>query len=177
MLPSLAFETPILLIKDNKKYEAKRYAGLMELVRSATEQEFINSSGIFKLDNPTKNPSKYKKIRESIIEKCSNFTGFNNDKTFRTVELSDSMFDIRFIRAFAFGWSSTFPKALLEGDVAWRDRQIEDLTATLEVEQKKNQTIKVQIEKLDRELSRVYGSKSWRYTAFFRSIMKLKSNK
>lgn len=188
MLPSLAFETPVLLIKDNKKYEAKRYAGLMELVRSATEQEFINSSGIFKLDNPTKNPSKYKKIRESIIEKCSNFTGFNNDKTFRTIELSDGMFDVRFVRAFAFGWSSTFPKALLEGDVAWRDQQVEDLRTILDEERKKAKHVEESLRKeinkqtayakeLNEQLNCLYSSKSWRYTAFFRSIMKLKSNK
>ena len=177
MLPSLAFETPVLLIKDNQKYEAKRYEGLAELVRSATEKEFINSPDIFKFDKPTKNPTKYKKIRDSLIKKCSDFTGFNNDKTFRTIELGDNMFDIRFIRAFAFGWSSTFPKALLEGDVAWHDRQIEDLKDILKREQKKNQSLNDQIKSLNQELNDVYNSKSWRYTEFFRGIMKLKSNK
>lgn len=177
MLPSLAFETPVLLIKDNQKYEAKRYEGLAELVRSATEEEFINSLDIFKFDKPTKNPIKYKKIRESLIKKCSDFTGFNNDRTFRTVKLDDSMFDIRFIRAFAFGWSSTFPKALLEGDVAWRDRQIEDLKDILKIEQKKSRILNDQIKDLSQELNDVYNSKSWRYTEFFRSIMKSKSNK
>lgn len=181
MLPSLAFETPVLLIKDDQKYEAKRYAGLVELVRSAREKDFINSPELFELDKPTKNPVKYKKIRENIIKKCSKFTGFNNSKTFRTVKLDDSVFDMRFIRAFAFGWSSTFPKALLEGDIAWRDRQIEDLKSILVKERERTRelegTYTTKLEKLSRELNNVYNSKSWRYTALLRNIMNLKSDK
>ena len=98
------------------------------------------------------------------------------------------MFDVRFVRAFAFGWSSTFPKALLEGDVAWRDQQVEDLRTILDEERKKAKHVEESLRKeinkqtayakeLNEQLNCLYSSKSWRYTAFFRSIMKLKSNK
>ena len=191
MLPSLAFETPVLLIKDSKKYEPKRYTGLAELVRSATEKEFIASPEVFDIDSPTANPPAYKKIRENLIKTCSKFTGFNNAKTYRTVQLDNNMFDLRFIRAFTFGWSSTFPKALLEGDVAWAKRQNRDLKKvlkkadsaradlerTLDDKNKENDSLRGEIGALRKELSEIYQSKSWRYTEPLRKLMNVRSNK
>lgn len=176
-LPSLAFETPVLLVKDDTKYEVDRYAGLSELARTATEQEFIDSPKLFNVDKPTKNPTKYLKVRKELIKKCSDYTGFDNSKTFRTVKLDDTMFDPRFVRVFAFGWSSTFSKALLEGDVAWRDRQMEDLRQILDKERHKTKTLKEvvkkrenDISKLKQQINEIYNSRSWRYTAFLRKI-------
>ena len=56
----------------------------------------------------------------------SGFTGYSNNATFRTLPLSEFPLSISAIRIFAFTWSSTFKKALLEGDVAWDEERIAD---------------------------------------------------
>ena len=54
MLPALALETPVFLVKDRSKYDEKRYAGLAELVNSATDEEYLNDYSLFDVDAPKK---------------------------------------------------------------------------------------------------------------------------
>ena len=63
MLPALALETPVFLVKDRSKYDEKRYAGLAELVNSATDEEYLNDYSLFDVDAPKKNPESYLEIR------------------------------------------------------------------------------------------------------------------
>lgn len=170
MLPSLALETPVLLIKDNEKYEPKRYGGLENLVRSATIEEFMNDEKLFPLDNPTKNPTDYIAVRDGLIERAKAFTGYSNDKTFRTIDLAQLPTDPRFIRAFAFGWSSTFPKALREGDLKWAETRINDYKNIIK---RQKATINRQAREIEVEIdknTKLINSKSWRYTAPLRSL-------
>ncbi|MGV3079513.1 polysaccharide pyruvyl transferase family protein [Streptococcus sp. 32226D021BW] len=125
-MPSLAFETPVLLIKDSEKYEPARYGGLDTLPHSLTDKEYIEHPEKYPLDNPLPNPTEYQTIREEMIERIQGFTGCSNNATFRTLPLSEFPLSISAIRIFAFTWSSTFKKALLEGDVAWDEERIAD---------------------------------------------------
>lgn len=179
MLPSLALETPVLLIKDNKKYEPKRYGGLDDLVRSATEAKFLKDASIFDLENPTPNGKAYQKIRRDLIKRCKEFTGYDNQKSFRSVDLTVAYKDPKLIEVFAFGWSNTFPKALLEGDVKWKTRQYNDLKRILareRLERKQNQDkIEKENEILRQELNSIYSSRTWRWCRRARrAIRKLK---
>ena len=92
MLPCLAFETPVLHINDAgsvKMDDASRYAGLSGLTNNLTEEEFLQSPDKYDIENPLKNPRKYKKIRAKLIETCKKFTGYDNDKTFaRSIDFS-----------------------------------------------------------------------------------------
>lgn len=49
-MPSLAFETPVLLIKDSEKYEPARYGGLDTLPHSLTDKEYIEHPEKYPLD-------------------------------------------------------------------------------------------------------------------------------
>lgn len=86
-LPCLALETPVVLIK--KSYPIggnnNRLSGLGELTYSYTEDEFIE--GDFDINNPKSNKEDYKKYRDSLIKKCSDFTGYNNEISFSRIDI------------------------------------------------------------------------------------------
>lgn len=105
VLPSMALETPVILIKDDKNYDPVRYAGLDELTRSVMESEYLNDYELFNLDKPPKNPTKYLKIRKDLIKRCSEYTGFDNDKTFMTINPEQLINDENFISVFTDSFS------------------------------------------------------------------------
>lgn len=105
VLPSMALETPVILIKDDKNYDPVRYAGLDELTRSAMESEYLNNYELFNLDEPPKNPTKYLKIRKDLIKRCSEYTGFDNNKTFLTINPKQLIDDENFISIFTDSFS------------------------------------------------------------------------
>ncbi|BDD40577.1 MULTISPECIES: polysaccharide pyruvyl transferase family protein [Streptococcus] len=186
-LPSLAFETPVLLIKDSEKYEPARYGGLDVLPHSLTDEEYIENPERFPLDEPLKNPERYKEIRELMIERARSFTGYSNDKTFRTLPLEKLPMDISAIRIFAYTWSSTFKKALLEGDVAWDAERIADFErivgektdriSTLLFEQESLhgdiQRLNDDIDRLNDEIQKIQASFSWKITEPIRKLSSL----
>ena len=104
-LPSLALETPVLLVKDGNNYDPARYVGLDELVRSVTVEDYLKNYSLFNLDDPGGNPDDYLKIRRSLIEKCSKYTGYNNDKTFVTIDPGKLINDENFIAVFTDSFS------------------------------------------------------------------------
>ena len=79
-MPCLALETPVLMIDSNDKllYADERYEGLKDLCNLVTENEFLTNENIYDFENPTKNPKDYLILREELIKKCSEFTGYNN---------------------------------------------------------------------------------------------------
>ena len=105
VLPSMALETPVILIKDDKNYDPVRYAGLDELTRSVMESEYLDNYELFNLDKPPKNPTKYLKIRKDLIRRCSEYTGFDNDKTFMTINPEQLIDDENFISVFTDSFS------------------------------------------------------------------------
>ena len=105
VLPSMALETPVILIKDDKNYDPVRYAGLDELTRSAMESEYLNNYELFNLDEPPKNPTKYLKVRDDLIKRCSEYTGFDNNKTFLTINPKQLIDDENFISVFTDSFS------------------------------------------------------------------------
>jgi len=83
-LPSLALGTPVLFITDSKgaKFDPDRLAGLKELAINGSEQEFLDGGIDFDAENPPSNPETYLAIREDIISRCSEFTGFDSNSSF-----------------------------------------------------------------------------------------------
>lgn len=89
MLPCLALETPVLAITGR---EPHRYAGLVDLVRNASEDDFLKESfNKFSLDEPPKNPTAYKKIRESVAQKCSDYTGYDSKNSYLSYGSVDNL--------------------------------------------------------------------------------------
>ncbi|HFH9839673.1 TPA: polysaccharide pyruvyl transferase family protein [Streptococcus suis] len=183
-MPSLAFETPVLLIKDSEKYEPARYGGLDTLPHSLTDKEYIEHPEKYPLDNPFPNPKEYQTIREEMIERLYGFTGYSNDITFRTLPLSELPLNISTIRIFAYTWSSTFKKALLEGDVAWNEERIADferivaekcdeLSTSDAAKQELNNEIAnkiVEIDHLTDVIKHIENSLSWKLTRPLREM-------
>lgn len=125
MLPSLAFETPVLLIKEKGKYEPKRYKGLVDLVRSADVEEFMNDQTLFNLDKPTPNSSEYMKLRRSLINTCEAFTGYSNpSNSFRTLDLETMYKNPHFMAFLTGGIRDGHRNLLLRGDVNWLSRVV-----------------------------------------------------
>lgn len=73
-MPSLALETPVLLIDKSKTNEI-RFSGLSDLVHSIKEVNYLNNLDYYDFDNPPQNSSKYLEYRKNLIEKCELFTG------------------------------------------------------------------------------------------------------
>ena len=176
MLPALALETPVFLVKDRSKYDEKRYAGLAELVNSATDEEYLNDYSLFDVDAPKKNPESYLKIRERLIEKAANFTGFDSDSSFRTVDFSHIADNESYIRLFTRGFHSLNRELLLEGDKKWLQEQCDDLRRIrqhldeeLQDAQKKqndlslqNDILRKRIEVMENRIEVMEKSSSWR---------------
>lgn len=100
-LPSLALETPVLLIREDGRYDPRRYSGLGELARNLSENEYLANYRLFDLDNPPANPDEYLPLREALIERCRTFTGYDNDVSFAWCDLSTFMTNTELIETFA----------------------------------------------------------------------------
>lgn len=118
-LPSLALKTPVLLIRDCKNYDPNRYAGLDKLARSATEDEYIDNYQLFDLDNPADNPTDYLSIREDLIRRCSEFTGYNNKKTFMSMPINELLTSESLIDVFADSFHKRFVAMINDMDIGW----------------------------------------------------------
>ncbi len=74
-LPSLALETPVLLVTSDGTYDPSRFGGLSDLGSSCSPGEFIGRSVDFDIDDPPPNPQRHLGLRESLISQCAVFTG------------------------------------------------------------------------------------------------------
>ncbi len=81
-LPSLAFDTPVLMLDlktkpfDNRR--DPRYYGLIEFFNPVKEIDFLNNKDIYDFENPPENPKRHIETRDNLIKKCSDFTGYDN---------------------------------------------------------------------------------------------------
>lgn len=142
LLPSLALQTPVLLLKDHLKYDPKRYAGLDSLGLSATDTEYLEDYSLFDVDNPPANPDDYLQIRQRLIDRASEFTGHDNPYSFSTVDFTTIAYNESYVRQFTRGFSALNKQALLSGDKAWLQEQKLDLEhrySCLAAEMKKQQ--------------------------------------
>jgi hypothetical protein len=67
-LPCLALGTPVLLIPPSGS--AKRFGGLIELVRHCTATEFPRCDFDFSLQQPPENPPGWMRLRDRLLEQC-----------------------------------------------------------------------------------------------------------
>lgn len=81
--PALAFETPFLFFNtiDKNEINSPRYEGVEKFFNIVQERDFFANKNIYDFENPPENPKEYLKIREELIKKCSEFTGYNNTES------------------------------------------------------------------------------------------------
>lgn len=169
MLPSLALGTPVFLVMDHLKYDSRRYSGLDDLVNKATDVNYLNDYSLFDVDNPPSNPDKYLPIREKLIADVSAFTGYNNDKTFRTLDFSRIAMNEAYVRLFTRGFHSLNRALLLAGDKAWLQEKYDDLYVHYaDLQKDYEQLVAVhnqqsqEKERLSAQLNAVYQSRTWK---------------
>ena len=169
MLPSLALETPVLLIKDSYKYESARYAGLDNLVYSLTEDEYLADFSKYNINEPPENKQEYIAIRNELIERVSSFTGYNNTKSFRTVDFSKIACNEAYIRLFTSGFHALNRAALLYGDKLWLQEEKRDLQNIVNELRSDNSHLQSNLEqlrgtvdRLNQNIQSIYSSKTWR---------------
>lgn len=103
-LPCLALETPVLLLDDKSKLEPDRFDGLLELVHHSSSEDFINNSAsIFNVNNPPKNPDRYKKISNTLAKTCKKFTGYESKISFTPLTSEEIIDNPDFIQLFSDG--------------------------------------------------------------------------
>ena len=122
-LPCLALETPVLLIKERGKYNRWRYSGLAELVYNLASQQYYDHYDEFNLDTPPDNPDNYKIIRGQLIEKCSEFTGYDNQETFLWSDISNMLLNDNYIDLFADSFNKRLPLMLVKQHNEWLEAE------------------------------------------------------
>ena len=85
-LPCLAMQTPVLLLKEEKSFDAGRFSGLEELVHSGSSKDFLAGRFDYDLNHPPKNKEEYKKIRDGILCEVNRFL---NSNKICTIELQN----------------------------------------------------------------------------------------
>ena len=87
IMPALAFDTPVLrlIYKDDN---TGRYTGYEDFFNTANIKEFMENKSIYDFDNPPKNPQKHIKLRDELIKKCTEFTGYDRNKSFLEEDLN-----------------------------------------------------------------------------------------
>lgn len=83
VLPSLAFETPVLRLITNKSESniKERFAGMEDFVNTITIEDFMKDKKCYNFNRPPKNPKKHLKVRDELIKKCREFTGYDGNKS------------------------------------------------------------------------------------------------
>ena len=80
-LPSLALETPVLLLSAANGHFADRFQGLYQLCNHVTSKEFINNAKSYNLAAPPENPETYREMALKLVAACSSFTGYDSMKS------------------------------------------------------------------------------------------------
>ena len=108
-MPCLALGTPVLMLnpKDNLVKKNIRFGGLKELCHQVDADEFLNNPNVWDFENPPANPDDYKKLREDLIKRCSEFTGYNNEESMIN---NDEPIEIELIKCFKYDFK--VPKRL-----------------------------------------------------------------
>lgn len=84
-LPCLALETPVLLLYQDK--HEGRMATFKEYANYINRDDFLKEN--IDIEHPKKNPSKYKKLRKSLIESCENFIKETDSLSLNVKQLPD----------------------------------------------------------------------------------------
>ncbi|GAA5818668.1 MAG: polysaccharide pyruvyl transferase family protein [Methanobrevibacter sp. CfCl-M3] len=104
VLPSLSFETPVLLIKTEGKYQKSRYSGLEDLVRHTTEVEYKNNYKLFDVDFPGENPKEYLNLRANLIKTITEYSQYDAAAfgiSYTSIDFTKISWDLDLIQIFS----------------------------------------------------------------------------
>lgn len=76
LLPSLAFDTPALLVRTPSTFDPLRFQGLADLAYTCSAEEFVAGEGAIDLARLTENPQRHLSLRAELIDRAHGFTGY-----------------------------------------------------------------------------------------------------
>ena len=79
-LPALGLGTPVLRVVTDSENQRIRWSGMEDFVYSVKQQDLLSDNHEYDFEKPKLNPENHLKYKEDLIKRCSEFTGFNNDK-------------------------------------------------------------------------------------------------
>ncbi len=168
-LPSLAFGTPVALVKEEGKFESDRYEGLADLAHCFTEQDLIRNPQLYPVDRPPENKPDYKVIRADLIKRCLAFTGYQANR-YITTDLTNIYQNPSFMRIVGKGSSATYREILRSGDVDWLNSTVSDLRHRIARAEKKYVDTRTRLEQTETMLEEIRNSTSWKITSLLRMI-------
>ncbi|ADC45952.1 hypothetical protein mru_0100 [Methanobrevibacter ruminantium M1] len=161
-LPSLALETPVMLL--NNRGFRERFDGLSNLLLESDIDSYESNYNIFDVDNPPENPKDYLKIRKDLIEKSKKFTGHINNSYYSDISQREIFERNNLLLSRNAIGTRDYIRNVLK-----RMRQHEkDIS-------KKEEIIKNQeaiIDKQKKMIDEMKGSNSWKITSPLRKIRK-----
>lgn len=83
ILPCLAMETPVLRLVGESDIigTSSRYSGYETFVRSIFIDDFLTNKNCYNFSFPPRNPRNHIKIRNELIKKCKDFTGYDRNRS------------------------------------------------------------------------------------------------
>ena len=82
-VPSLAMGTPSLLLDIDLERFGGRFEGVREHVRQMSVEDFLD--GKYDINSPPPNPTSHMKIRNDLVKRCAEFTGYDSGRSSVTV--------------------------------------------------------------------------------------------
>lgn len=82
--PCVAMEVPVLRMLTDELTETgvdNRYAGFEKFYHTLHVKDFVANPDAYDLENPPKNPDAHLEMRNSLIERCKQFTGYDSGKS------------------------------------------------------------------------------------------------
>lgn len=169
-LPALAFETPVLLLKDRERFfDDLRFSGLIELLRSVEVFDFLSGSSGFDIEKPIKNSIDYLPFREALAKRCIKFTGFDNksERGFSQYDfgtLDGEPFLRRIIeKSFHDVLILTAEKNRLDRMASYQEKAIADLAG-------KKAELECEVVGLENKVAELLKSTSWKVTKPIRKL-------
>ena len=150
-LPSLAFETPVMLFNSRRNQE--RFNGLNNLLLTSTLKEYKDNYSIFDVNNPPENSDEYLGLRKDLIRRCKKFTGYIND-SYYTVKSYNELVDRNML--------------LFSNQTGATRDYIVNVLKMFEKDQKKIDEQKKIIKKQRKEIEEIKNSNSWKLTHMFK---------
>lgn len=80
-LPCTAFQTPICLLKSDTLKRNGRFDGLEDICNEVILEEYLKDASLYDINNPPENPKTYLTMRDKLVSKCIEFTGYDSNKS------------------------------------------------------------------------------------------------
>ena len=80
-IPATAFGTPVCVINTDNLDTKKRFEGMESCFNMVKTKDFVADPSLYDVNNPPPNPKDYEKIRDPLVQRCKEFTGYDSERS------------------------------------------------------------------------------------------------